>query len=165
MQNDSKFPLPGRFYKHLPFRRVTFAVMKSVASFLLGLVMLFSGLVPQNDLSELTKLPELAQHYRYHRALAGGNLSPLAFLALHYGPQGATHHRNPVSSRDAQDHHKLPLEQHHHNCVLVSFVLPVAVPLAWLPRTVTWPAATYRPAPGSLYAFSVSRTLLQPPRA
>lgn len=165
MQNDSKFPSSGRFYKHLPPRRVTFAVMKSVASFLLGLVMLLSGFVPQNDLSELTKLPELARHYRYHRALAGGHLSPVAFLALHYGPQSANHHRNPVSSRDARDHHKLPLDQHHHNCVLVTFVLPLAVPVARLARPITWPAATYRPAPGSLYAFSVSRTLLQPPRA
>ncbi len=139
--------------------------MKQVFAFLLGFMMLLSSLVPQNDLSELTKLPELARHYRYHRALAGGQLSPLSFLALHYGPQGASHHRNPYSHRDAQDHHKLPLDSHHHNCLLVSFVLPAAAPAAHLVRPLTWPAAAYRPALGSLYAFSVSRTLLQPPRA
>ena len=141
--------------------------MKPVVAFLMGFVMLLGSLLPQHDLSELAKLPELAQHYRYHRALAGGDLSVVAFLALHYGPQGASHHQNPVSHRDAQDHEKLPLEQHHHNCVLVSFVLPAAARVsAPAPApSLAWPAAAYRPAPGSLYAFSVSRTLLQPPRA
>ncbi|MBT9395282.1 hypothetical protein KLP40_19100 [Hymenobacter sp. NST-14] len=139
--------------------------MKPVVAFFLGLLMLVSGLVPRNDFAELTKLPELARHYRYHRALAGGRLSPLAFLALHYGPQGARHHRNPVSSRDAQDHQKLPLEHQHHNCVPVSFVVPNPALTVTRPRPVAWPARAYRPAPGSLYAFRGSRTLLQPPRA
>ena len=138
--------------------------MKQVVAFFLGILMLVSGLVPQNDLSELSKLPELAQHYRYHRALAGGNLSPLAFLALHYGPHGSDHRRHPYSQRDEQDHHKLPLEQHHHDCVMVSFVLPTGR-LLLPPRPLAWPAAAYRVAPGPLYAFSVSNPLLQPPRA
>ncbi|NVO85686.1 hypothetical protein [Hymenobacter terrestris] len=139
-------------------------MMKTVVARLLGFVMLLGSLLPQHDLSELAKLPELAEHYRYHRALAGGELSAVAFLALHYGPQGANHHQNPVSHRDAQDHEKLPLEQHHHNCVLVSFVLPVAAHLAAPASALAWPGADYQPTPGSLYAFSVSRILLQPPR-
>ncbi|MBX0292021.1 hypothetical protein K3G63_16335 [Hymenobacter sp. HSC-4F20] len=138
--------------------------MKPVVAFFLGILMLVSSLVPQNDLSELGKLPELARHYRYHQTLAGGTLSPLAFLVLHYGPHGADHRRNPYSQRDAQDHHKLPLEPHHHDCVMVSFVLPtgrVVLP----PRPQSWPAPDYHVAAGSLYAFSVSQSLLQPPRA
>ncbi|MET4106810.1 hypothetical protein [Hymenobacter sp. UYP22] len=138
--------------------------MKQVVAFFLGILMLVSGLVPQNDLSELGKLPELAQHYRYHRALTGGRLSPLAFLALHYGPHGSDHRRHPYSQRDEQDHHKLPLEQHHHDCMMVGFVLPLGRVLL-PPRPLTWPAAAYRVAPGPLYAFSVSNPLLQPPRA
>ena len=139
--------------------------MKTVVARLLGFVMLLGSLLPRHDLSELAKLPELAEHYRYHRALAGGELSIVSFLALHYGPQGASHHQNPVSHRDAQDHEKLPLEQHHHNCVLVSFVLPVAAQLAAPASSLVWPAADYRPIPGSLYAFGMSRPLLEPPRA
>ncbi|MBT2556600.1 hypothetical protein J7E24_02290 [Hymenobacter sp. ISL-91] len=139
--------------------------MKTVVARLLGFVMLLGSLLPQHDLSELAKLPELAEHYRYHRTLASGDLSVGAFLALHYGPQSARHHQNPVSHRDAQDHEKLPLEQQHHNCLLVSFVLPVAARVGVPVSPLAWPAATYRPAPGSLYAFSVSRPLLEPPRA
>lgn len=138
--------------------------MKPVAAFFLGLLMLVSGLVPRNDLSELSKLPELASHYRYHRTLTAGYLSPLQFLVLHYGPHGSDHRRHPYSQRDAQDHHKLPLDQHHHDCVMVSFVLPTGR-LVLPPRHLSWPAAAYRVAPGSLYAFSVSNPLLQPPRA
>ncbi|GAB3288621.1 hypothetical protein [Hymenobacter tenuis] len=138
--------------------------MKQVVAFFLGMLMLGSGLVPQNDLSELGKLPELARHYRYHRTLAEGHLSPLAFLLLHYGPHGADHRRHPYSSRDAQDHQKLPLEQHHHDCVMVSFVLP-ASPLRLAAPAMGWPAADYRVASGPLYAFSMARPLLEPPRA
>ena len=139
--------------------------MKTVVALLMGFVMLLGSMLPQHDLSELAKLPELADHYRYHRVLAGGELSVVSFLALHYGPEGANHHRNPVSHRDAQDHKKLPLEQHHHNCVLVSFVLPAAARVTAPALPLAWPAANYRPTPGSLYAFGVSRILLQPPRA
>ncbi|WP_110979713.1 hypothetical protein [Hymenobacter sediminis] len=138
--------------------------MKPVVAFFLGILMLVSGLVPQNDLSELRKLPELAQHYRYHRALAGGTLSPLAFLVLHYGPHGADHRRHPYSERDEQDHHKLPLEQHHHDCVVVSFVLPTGRILP-PPPLQSWPTPDYHVMAGPLYTFSVSQSLLQPPRA
>ncbi|UPL49941.1 hypothetical protein [Hymenobacter sublimis] len=137
--------------------------MKPVVAFFLGVLMLVGSLVPQGDLSELGKLPELARHFRYHRALSGGRLSPLAFLVLHYGPHGADHRRNPYSQRDAQDHHKLPLEQHHHDCVMVSFVLPTGRVLLPAPPQ-SWPTAGYHSTAGPLYTFSVSGSLLQPPR-
>ncbi|UYZ65101.1 hypothetical protein [Hymenobacter weizhouensis] len=137
--------------------------MKSVAAFLLGVWMLLGSMVPRHDLTELSKLPQLLDHYRYHRSLAAGRLSMLEFLALHYGPQGPGHRRRPASARDAQDHHHLPLEHHHHDCLLVSFVLP-AGRLALPPRLLPWPAPTYRPVPGTLYTFSVSSPLPPPPR-
>ncbi len=126
--------------------------------------MLISSLIPQSDLSELGKLPQLLEHYRFHRALAGGHLSPLAFLVLHYGPHGSDHRRHPYSSRDAEGHHSLPLEQHHHDCVMVSFMLPT-LRFLLLPSPAEWPTELYHMAPGSLYAFSVHAALLQPPRA
>jgi hypothetical protein len=138
--------------------------MKQVVAFFLGMLMLVGGLVPQNDLTELGKLPQLLEHYRYHRTLAHGQLSPAAFLALHYGPHGTDHRKHPYTPRDAEDHHTLPLDQHHHDCVMVSFVLPTSrlvLPLRVLP----WPTADYRPEPGPLYAYCVSTSLLQPPRA
>ncbi|SNC67318.1 hypothetical protein SAMN06265337_1910 [Hymenobacter gelipurpurascens] len=138
--------------------------MKQVVAFLLGMLMLVSGLVPQNDLTELSKLPQLLEHYRYHRTLAQGQLSPLAFLALHYGPHGTDHRQHPYTSRDAQDHHSLPLDQHHHDCVMVSFVLPTSR-VAFPAPALAWPTTVYRAEAGPLYAFSVSNSLLQPPRA
>lgn len=161
----SKFHLKSRLRKQPRAGRVTFALMKPLVAMLMGFVMLLGSLLPQHNLSELAKLPELAEHYRYHRTLAGGELSVSSFLALHYGPAGASHHRNPYSHRDAQDHEKLPLEQQHHNCVLVSFVLPAGARVTAPAPALAWPPATYRPAPGSLYAFGVSRPLLEPPRA
>lgn len=135
--------------------------MKSVLAFFLALLMLTGSLIPQNDLSELTKLPELLDHYQYHHTVAGGGLSLKQFLVLHYSPT-TTHYLHAHSAQHNIEHQKLPLHS-HHDCVMVAYVLP-ARPVV-VPVQVHWPAPTLRTLEGPMYAFSFSRALLQPPRA
>lgn len=81
--------------------------MKQVAAFFLACLMLLGSLIPQNDLAELSKLPQLLEHYRYHHSAAGGGLSVAEFLAEHYGA-GTRHLRGcTLSAWHRQDHHNL----------------------------------------------------------
>ncbi|QNH61377.1 hypothetical protein [Hymenobacter sediminicola] len=136
--------------------------MKSALAFLLGLLMLTSSLIPQNDLAELGKLPQLLQHYRFHHSEAGGSLSLRQFLVLHYG-SGTAHYQHQHSARHDQDHHDLPLRC-HHDCVLAAFVLPAARLLVQAGQRMSWPTTIYSAAVRPLYSFSFSTSLLQPPR-
>jgi hypothetical protein len=140
--------------------------MKSAVSCFLALLMLLGSLVPQNDLTELTKMPQLVRHYRFHQSPAAGGLTMLQFLAEHYGA-GTRHYdaKCGLSAQHQQNHHDLPLRC-HHDCQVVAFVLPSAQPV--LP--VVAPAADFNsPRYGwgcqSLYAFRPATALLQPPRA
>ncbi|QNE38457.1 hypothetical protein F1C16_02230 [Hymenobacter sp. NBH84] len=139
----------------------TFARMKPVLAFFLALLMLMGSLIPQNDLSELTKLPELLDHYQYHRTTAGGGLSLSEFLVLHYSPN-TTHYLRAHSAQHNIEHQKLPLHS-HHDCVMAAYVLP-ARPVV-VPLRMHWPAPAHRVSQGTSYTFSFSRALLQPPRA
>lgn len=124
--------------------------------------MLVGSLIPQNDLLELAKLPQLLDHYADHQTPAGGKLSFLEFLALHYGA-GSDHYAKRHASHHEQDHHDLPLRC-HHDCPSVVFLMPVppmAAPVA-LPAI---PALDYRAPAVPLYAFTFRSTLLEPPRA
>ncbi|UOR03895.1 hypothetical protein MUN82_13165 [Hymenobacter aerilatus] len=135
--------------------------MKSVLAFFLALLMLLGSLIPQNDLSELTKLPELLDHYQYHHTVAGGSLSLSEFLVLHYSPN-TTHYLHAHSAQHNIEHQKLPLHS-HHDCVMAAYVLPTR-PIV-VPLRVHWPTPALRASEGPMYAFSFSRALLQPPRA
>lgn len=135
--------------------------MKSVLAFFLTLLMLTGSLIPQNDLSELSRLPELLEHYRYHHTAAGGGLSLGEFLLLHYSPT-TTHYLRVHSAQHNIEHQKLPLHS-HHNCALMAYVLPVRSVV--VPLRMSWPTPTLRAFAGPMYAFSFSRPLLQPPRA
>jgi len=135
--------------------------MKSVLAFFLALLMLMGSLIPQNDLSELAKLPELLEHYQYHHTVAGGGLSVRQFLVLHYSPN-TTHYLHAHSAQHNIEHQKLPLHS-HHDCVMAAYVLP-ARPVV-VPLRMHWPTPTLRALAGPMYAFNFSRALLQPPRA
>lgn len=137
--------------------------MKSVLTFFLGFLMLSGSLLPQNDVAELSKLPQLVQHYRFHHSVAGGGLSLSEFLTLHYGPASVAHYQCVRSARHSLDHESLPLHN-HHDCVLLPFVLPAGRPAVHA-RPAGWPATAYRKSRRPLYAFAFSSSLLQPPRA
>lgn len=140
----------------------TFAAVKRLATLCLALLMLVGSLIPQNDLRELAKLPQLLEHYADHQTPAGGGLSFRAFLALHYGA-GSDHYARRHASHHEQDHHDLPLRC-HHDCPVVVFVMPVppAPSPVGLPEI---PALDYRAPAVPLYAFAFSNPLLEPPRA
>lgn len=137
--------------------------MKRLAASFLSLLMLVGGLVPNNDLGELAKLPDLMQHYRYHHSAAGGGLSFGEFIAEHYGAGENQHFGCTFSAWHQQDHHNLPL----HNLrgsIWVGFVVASAVQLRLTPPAA-WGTVAYAASAASLYQFGPGRALTQPPRA
>jgi hypothetical protein len=148
------FPCPRRFS----------AYMRATIAFFLGILMLLGSFVPENDLGELAKLPELAKHYEYHHSAAGGGLNFGQFIAEHYGA-GTKHYAGcSLSPRHQQDHHNLPLRC-HHGCVTLSFVIAPLMRLHFSSQPAPTEVRTYRVAAAPRYAFSFSAALGQPPRA
>jgi hypothetical protein len=138
--------------------------MKAVISFFLACLMLVGSLIPQNDLAELSKLPQLLEHYRFHHSAAGGGLSVAQFLAEHYGSGEPEHFGCTFSPRHQQDHQGLPLHGRHTCSTHVAFLLlPAGVRLVAQLPTATNPA--YRPANRARYQRGAAPALLQPPRA
>jgi hypothetical protein len=140
--------------------------MKSVVSFFLALLMLVGSFIPQNDLSELSKLPQLVQHYRFHHSVAGGGLSVAQFLAEHYGSGTAQHFGCTFSARHQQDHQGLPLHGHHECSSHAAFFFLLTNAAPALAQQLP-PAASpqYRSAAHALHPDGAGHALLQPPRA
>lgn len=138
--------------------------MKSVVAFFLACLMLVGSFIPQNDLSELSKLPQLLEHYRFHHSVAGGGLSLAQFLAEHYGSGTKQHFGCTFEPRHQQDHQGLPLHGRHSCSEHVAFLL---LTLAPVPGSQLAPSVglAYRPAGRSLYQGGPDAALLQPPRA
>lgn len=138
--------------------------MKSVVSFFLACLMLVGSLIPQNDLAELSKLPQLLEHYRFHHSAAGGGLSVAQFLAEHYGSGTPQHFGCTFSARHQHDHQGLPLHGRHACSAHVAFLLlPMRVQLAAQRPLVAKRA--YRLAGQPRYQGGAAPALLQPPRA
>lgn len=138
--------------------------MHATIAFFLGILMLLGSFVPENDLGELAKLPSLVEHYQYHHSAAGGGLNFGQFIAEHYGA-GTKHYAGcTLSPRHQQDHQNLPLRC-HHGCGTVSFVVAPVTRLVFVARPETAVAPAYHAAVALRYAFSVSNSLGQPPRA
>ena len=126
--------------------------------------MLVGSLIPQNDLAELSKLPQLLEHYRFHHSVAGGGLSVAEFLAEHYGSGEKAHFGYSCSAQHQQDHQGLPLHGQHTCDGHVAFLLLAPTPLRWPPPAVEQ-ARAYRPAAAVRYQDGQAAALLQPPRA
>ncbi|MCB2378535.1 hypothetical protein LGH70_13120 [Hymenobacter sp. BT635] len=125
--------------------------------------MLVSSLVPQNDVEELSKLPQLVRHFRAHAATTAQPLSVTQFLGLHYGAASTTHDQYVRAAHQGQEHDTLPLRG-QHNFPNLDYIVP-ATHIAVLARRAARPMATYRPHSRPLYAFSLANSLLQPPRS
>lgn len=138
--------------------------MNAVVSFFLACLMLVGSFIPQNDLSELGKLPRLREHYRYHHSAAGGSLSLGQFLAEHYGSGTKEHFGCTFSPRHQHDHQGLPLHGRHAGGSHVAFLLLAPTPLRG-PQAAAPLARAYRPATHALYQDELASALLQPPRA
>jgi len=128
--------------------------------------MLVGSFIPQNDLSELSKLPQLVQHYRFHHSVAGGGLSVAQFLAEHYGSGTPQHFGCTFSARHQQDHQRLPLHGHHEcsSHAAFFFLLTSAAP-ALAPQLPPAASPQYRPAAHAPRPDGAGYALLQPPRA
>ncbi len=137
--------------------------MKRLAAFFLSLLLLLSSCVPENDLGELAKLPELVKHYRFHHSAAGGGLTLGQFLVEHYGSGTKEHFGCTFSARHRHDHQGLPLHG-HHNCSAVAFFMGASAQIGWA-RRVARPVPAARSTWAVLYQFQPSASLLQPPRA
>ena len=140
--------------------------MKSVTAFFLACLMLVGSFIPQNDLSELGKLPQLLEHYHFHHSVAGGGLSLVQFLAEHYGSGTKQHFGCTFEPQHQQDHQGLPLHGRHvcssHVAFLYLLLTPAPVPGGQL---VAPAGQAYWPADRSLYQGGTDAALLQPPRA
>lgn len=140
--------------------------MQTVVSFFLACLMLVGSFIPQNDLSELSKLPQLVEHYRFHHSVAGGGLSVTQFLAEHYGSGTPQHFGCTFSPRHQQDHQSLPLHgQHECSHHAAHFFLPVVAPLALAGSPLPRSGRAYRPAAHARHQDGATAALLQPPRA
>ena len=149
--------------KLLPRPAVYVPHMRATVAFVLGILMLLGSFVPDNDLGELAKLPQLVEHYQFHHSAAGGGLTFAQFMVEHYGA-GTRHYAGcSLSPRHQQDHHNLPLRSHHGNAV--SFVVTAAARVAFVARPEMPSAAAYRVARAPRYAFRFSALLAEPPRA
>jgi len=140
--------------------------MQTVVSFFLACLMLVGSFIPQNDLSELSKLPQLVEHYRFHHSVAGGGLSVAQFLAEHYGSGTPQHFGCTFSLRHQQDHQGLPLHGRHecsHHAA--HFFLPVAAPLAPAGQPAPHGSRVYKAAAHARSQEGATAALLQPPRA
>src|SRR4051812_9729015 len=82
-----------------------------LASLLLAFHILLGSLLPHADYTELTKLPDLYEHYQTHLQRSGGQLSLASFLLMHYADR---HHQQ------SENHEKLPF-QHSHSCMGIVF--------------------------------------------
>lgn len=107
---------------------------------------------------ELTRLPELLNHFEWHKKVSHGQMTFFAFLQLHYGT-GSKHAQNPPES-EKQDHASLPSLSGHslHSYVLPSFSLespdqPLITEFQEIPDFY-W---------NNLYSFQHQSSLLNPP--
>jgi hypothetical protein len=140
--------------------------MQAVVSFFMACLMLVGSFIPQNDLSELSKLPQLVEHYRFHHSVAGGGLSLGQFLAEHYGSGTKEHFGCTFSPRHQQDHQGLPLHGRHTCSNHVAFSFLLAGPsLALIGQLACVVGPEYRSAGHVRYLDGATAALLQPPRA
>jgi hypothetical protein len=138
--------------------------MKSVVALFMACLMLVGSFIPQNDLAELSKLPQLLEHYRFHHSVAGGGLSLAEFLAEHYGSGTKEHFGCTFSPRHQQDHEGLPLHGRHTCSNHVAFLLLAPTPLRQAQPVAAF-IKVYRPVAHVLYQDELAPALLQPPRA
>ena len=139
-------------------------MMKAVVSFLLAGLLLVGSFIPQNDLAELGKLPQLLEHYRYHHSAAGGGLSLVEFMAEHYGAGTKHHFGCTFSPRHQHDHQGLPLHGRHADGGHGAFLLLAPTPLAG-PRRLAAAGRAYCPAAPAPCPEGRAPALRQPPRA
>ncbi len=130
--------------------------MKQIVAILLSLQILLGSLFPNVDAMQLAKIGELVKHYQEHVTTENQDLSFVDFLIMHYSTT-SEHTKTAKHS-----HSNLPHFDSHN--VIITFCEPVFRGI--FPPTLAI-SATF-PEPNfvwqNLYHFSLSRTLLNPPK-
>lgn len=86
--------------------------MKRAFCILLSFWLLLAGVMPGNDVEELSKIPTLIRHYLHHRALSNEDLGFSHFLQEHYNGKVPC----------GPEHEKLPFVKHVLPCLV--YILP-----------------------------------------
>jgi len=111
---DQAFHFANSTFKIIPaFYSFTFVqLMKSFGIVLLAIWITLGSFMPQNDMEELAKIPDLVSHFKAHRTKHNNDLSFWAFISEHY------------STRDCEDkdHKQLPFFEHQVPGLI--FVIP-----------------------------------------
>jgi hypothetical protein len=121
------------------------------ASLLLAFHMLLGSLLPHADYTELTKLPDLYEHYQAHLQRSHGQLSLASFLLMHYADR---HHQQ------SENHEKLPF-QHNHSCVGIVFYFLTHFNFEFNPLHLAAKAGYHYQ---SFFYSSFSSGIFQPPK-
>lgn len=79
--------------------------MKSFGAIILAAYLFLGSLFPGNSFANFSELPNLMEHFLYHRKVETPGISFSQFLMLHYD-------NDDHSKSDVDHHNKLPL--HHH---------------------------------------------------
>ncbi|HSZ24690.1 MAG TPA: hypothetical protein VK766_03175 [Cytophagaceae bacterium] len=93
---------------------------KLVSSFLL-VIILIGSFLPNMDTCELSKIPQLINHYKEHTELRKQSISFIDFILLHYGVG-----KESAEHQNQEDHNNLPLHEHTFHSLLLDVIEPVS---------------------------------------
>jgi hypothetical protein len=130
--------------------------MKKIIAITLSFQILLGSLFPRIDAVELAKIGELIEHYQEHKAAENQDLSFVDFLIMHYST--ASNHTKTAK----HSHQNLPNFNSHH--AVITYCEPN------LKTIIPSFEANFKPfsEPNfswqNFYHFSISRTLLNPPK-
>lgn len=131
--------------------------MKKIIAITLSIQILLGSLFPRIDAMELAKIGTLIQHYQEHKSVENQDLSFIDFLIMHYSTT-SNHTKTAKHS-----HHNLP-NFGSHNSVLTycEHVYKANIPSLEVNfNPFSEPNFTWQ----NFYHFSISRTLLNPPKS
>ena len=123
--------------------------MKSLGVILLAIWITLGCFMPQNDMEELVKIPNLYAHFEEHKSQHNNQLSFLDFIAEHY------------STKDCEDkdHKQLPFFEHQIPGLV--FLIPqFSIELV---QTFEFIPKVYSPETQS-EVITISQSVWQPPR-
>ncbi len=130
--------------------------MKKIISILLSFQILLGSLFPNVESLQLAKIGELVSHYQEHQRTEKEDLSFMDFLEMHYSAT-SKHLKNAKHS-----HSNLPNLDSHNSVIsycesvfCIEFSLTPSFPKTFYEPNFHWL---------NLYHFSLSRTLLNPPK-
>jgi uncharacterized protein YfbU (UPF0304 family) len=131
--------------------------MKQMIAILLSMQILLGSLFPNVDTTQLAKIGELIKHYQEHVATENQDLSFVDFLIMHYSSD-SNHTKTAKHS-----HSNLPHLDSHH--VVIAYCEPVFKSIIPSSSNVlrSFPEPNF--AWQNLYHFSLSQTLLNPPKS